>query len=154
MNRTYRIVVILAVIGAATGVLVLKNRAHKPYCMPPPAQEQLPAGLADESPGSPKAEALPRFVDFGAGQCAACKMMAPIMVELLRDYGDRLAVEFIDVWEDEAASEEYNIRMIPTQIFYDQEGKELFRHEGFIGKDDILSKWEEFGVNLRSSSKE
>jgi thioredoxin 1 len=38
--------------------------------------------------------------------------------------------------------------VIPTQIFYDAAGRELFRHEGFFGKDDILAKWKELGVSL------
>ena len=57
-------------------------------------------------------------------------------------------VVFIDVWENEAAAKEYGIKLIPTQIFYDAAGKELFRHEGFFGKADILAKWKELGVEL------
>ncbi|GAI95361.1 unnamed protein product, partial [marine sediment metagenome] len=55
-------------------------------------------------------------------------------------------VEFIDVWENPEAGREYGIRLIPTQIFYDSSGKELFRHEGFFSKEDILAKWKELGV--------
>ena len=51
----------------------------------------------------------------------------------------------IDVWENEDANEEYGIRMIPTQIFFDAEGNELFRHEGFYGRADMLAKWKELG---------
>jgi thioredoxin 1 len=58
-------------------------------------------------------------------------------------------VEFIDVWKDGAAVEKYKIEMIPTQIFYDVAGNELFRHVGFFGKDDILAKWKELGVDLK-----
>jgi len=45
----------------------------------------------------------------------------------------------------------YNIKLIPTQIFYDPSGKEVFRHEGFFGKADILAKWKELGVDLAPS---
>jgi thioredoxin 1 len=38
--------------------------------------------------------------------------------------------------------------MIPTQIFYAADGRELARHEGFIGRDEILAKWRELGVSL------
>ena len=60
----------------------------------------------------------------------------------------RLDVEFIDVWKNGDAGEKYGIRVIPTQIFISAEGKELFRHEGFFSKEDILAKWKEFGVEL------
>jgi len=91
---------------------------------------------------------LPRLVDLGAGKCIPCKMMVPILDELKRDYSDQFAVEVIDVWEDPAPGRTYRIRVIPTQIFFDAEGKELWRHEGFLGKEDILNKWAELGVPI------
>ena len=45
-------------------------------------------------------------------------------------------------------SEQYGIRMIPTQIFYDAEGNELYRHEGFYGREDMLKKWRELGYTF------
>jgi len=73
------------------------------------------------------------------------KMMAPILEELKTEYAGRFEVDFIDVWANPNAGKEYGIRIIPTQIFYDASGKELFRHEGFFGKADILAKWKELG---------
>lgn len=75
-------------------------------------------------------------------------MMAPILEGLKKEYVGKMKVEFIDVWENEAAGKEYGVEMIPTQIFFDAEGKELFRHVGFFGKQDILAKWKELGVNF------
>jgi hypothetical protein len=77
-------------------------------------------------------------------------MMAPILDELKINYTGKLDVQFIDVWADPEAGKSYNIKIIPTQIFYDAAGKELFRHEGFFSKEDILAKWKEFGVDLTS----
>jgi thioredoxin 1 len=76
-------------------------------------------------------------------------MMAPILEELKAEYAGALEVVFIDVWQEKSAGEKYGIQMIPCQIFYDASGKELFRHEGFFSKEDILSKWKELGVNLQ-----
>lgn len=89
---------------------------------------------------------LPRLVDLGADKCIPCKMMAPILEELRTNCAGRLDVEFIDVWKSGDAGEKYGIRVIPTQIFISADGKELFRHEGFFSKEDILAKWKEFGV--------
>ncbi len=92
--------------------------------------------------------ALPRLVDLGADKCVPCKMMAPILEELRTEYTGKFAVEFIDVWKNSAAGEPYGIKMIPTQVFFAADGTELFRHEGFYAKEDILAKWRELGVEL------
>jgi thioredoxin 1 len=91
---------------------------------------------------------LPKLVDLGAGKCVPCKLMAPILEELKKEYAGRMNVEFIDVWQNPDAAKPYNIEVIPTQIFYDAEGKELFRHVGFFAKPEILGKWKELGLNL------
>jgi thioredoxin 1 len=109
---------------------------------------QLPATLA--STNAPAEIKLPRLLDLGADKCIPCKKMAPILSELKSNYVGQLAVEFIDVWKNPDAAKPYKVRLIPTQIFYDAQGKELFRHEGFYGKADILAKWKELGVELKS----
>jgi len=74
--------------------------------------------------------------------------MAPILEELKTEYEGRLIVEFIDIYADPASAEKHGIMVIPTQIFLDADGKELFRHEGFFAQDEILAKWKELGVDL------
>lgn len=98
----------------------------------------------------PQTNALPKLVDLGAGKCIPCKMMAPILEQLKKDYAGQLTVEFIDVWKNPDAGKAYKIEVIPTQIFYDATGKELFRHIGFFSKDDILAKWKELGVDFKT----
>jgi thioredoxin 1 len=109
------------------------------------------AGPSQSGPAS--SAKLPRLVDLGAGKCIPCKMMAPILEELKKEYAGRFDVEFIDVWQNPDAGKQYGIEMIPTQIFFDASGKELFRHTGFFGKQDILGKWKELGVELASAQK-
>ena len=90
----------------------------------------------------------PKLVDLGATKCIPCKMMAPILKELAKDFKGQLEVQFIDVWENAGAGEKYGIKVIPTQIFYDANGKEFFRHEGFFAREDILAKFKEQGIKL------
>jgi len=97
--------------------------------------------------------AVPRLVDLGAGKCIPCKKMAPILEELKKEYAGRMEVEFIDVWKNPDAGKAYGVEMIPTQIFYDASGTELFRHTGFFGREDILGKWKELGVELAAAEK-
>jgi len=96
----------------------------------------------------PKPTSLPKLVDLGAKKCIPCKMMAPILEELKKEYKGKLVVEFIDVWENQQAAQRYGINSIPTQVFYDQQGKEFFRHIGFMAKEDILKTFEDHGIDL------
>jgi thioredoxin 1 len=98
---------------------------------------------------APIKAALPRLVDLGADKCIPCKMMAPVLKELKKEYEGRMEVDFIDVWKNPDAGKPYKVNLIPTQIFFDAAGKELFRHEGFFSKKDILAKWKELGVDLK-----
>ncbi|MFH1216412.1 MAG: thioredoxin family protein [Pseudomonadota bacterium] len=80
------------------------------------------------------------MVDLGAKTCIPCKMMAPILAELEKEYQGRAAIFFIDVWEDTDTASELEIAAIPTQIFYDRQGKEVWRHAGFLDKKAIREK--------------
>jgi thioredoxin 1 len=86
------------------------------------------------------------MVDLGAKKCIPCKMMAPIMEELEKEYKDRAAIVFIDVWVNPDAGKKFGIRTIPTQIFYDSRGKEVLRHEGFFDKASIIAELQKLGV--------
>jgi thioredoxin 1 len=93
-------------------------------------------------------QSLPKLVDVGAGRCIPCKAMAPILEDLRTQYAGKLEVLFVDVWKDPEAGRPYQIRMIPTQIFYGKDGRELARHEGFMSKAQILAQWKAVGVEL------
>ncbi len=121
---------------AVAGVLIAKNTGKKQDAEIEPAI------------GGVQEQGIPRLVDLGATKCVPCKMMAPILEDLKKTYAGKMDVEFIDVWENPDAGKKYGINVIPTQIFYDAQGKELFRHEGFFGKEDILAKWKKLGVEL------
>lgn len=95
-----------------------------------------------------QAKPIPRLVDLGARKCIPCKAMAPILEQLSTDYAGRLEVKFIDVWQTPEEAQTYRIQMIPTQIFYAADGRELARHEGFISREDILAAWKQLGVEL------
>jgi thioredoxin 1 len=79
------------------------------------------------------------FVELGSVNCIPCKKMQPVMKAIEEKYGDQIEVIFYDVWKPEQRkyAEEYGIRLIPTQVFLDKDGKELFRHEGFFPEGEI-----------------
>ena len=94
---------------------------------------------------------LPRLLDLGSQTCTPCRMMVPELSAVSEEYAGVVNVEFIDVNENPSAAQSYGIRLIPTQIFYDAEGNELFRHEGYMSSEDMTAKLIEFGYILPPS---
>ncbi|MCX7965343.1 MAG: thioredoxin family protein [Syntrophorhabdaceae bacterium] len=94
---------------------------------------------------------LPKLIDLGAKGCLPCKLMKPILKELQNEYAGSLIVEVYDIHEKPEIGRKYNVRFIPTQIFYDRHGKELYRHIGFMSKKDILNTFERFGIILKKT---
>ncbi|MCP4354053.1 MAG: thioredoxin fold domain-containing protein [Proteobacteria bacterium] len=93
------------------------------------------------------------LVDLGAKKCIPCKMMAPILEKLGKSYKGKAAIAFIDVWENRAQANKYKIRSIPTQIFFDSSGKEIFRHVGFMSEKAIIRQLSKMGVNTPTKIK-
>jgi len=87
------------------------------------------------------------FIELGANSCIPCKAMRPIMKEIAAEYKGRVRVVFYDVWKDPKPARKYGIQLIPTQVFVDSNGKEIFRHVGFFAKEEIVKLFKEHGVN-------
>ena len=152
MDKTVKIAIIAVLVVAVGVVIILKQKKPSPQIVQN-INLNIGGTASTETTEAPsatieQAEALPRLVDLGADKCIPCKMMAPLLVELKSEYEGTLKVEFIDVWKKPDEAPKYGIKLIPTQIFFDASGKELFRHEGFYSKEDILAKWTELGVEL------
>jgi thioredoxin 1 len=141
------------IVMVAIGVLIVgaimavsaRNNPNQCGCIPPSTE----AGQYD-SPEPQQCGGRPRLLDLGATTCIPCKKMMPVLKELKVEYEGRLDVEFVDVWKIPGAANQFGIKSIPTQIFFDTTGKELFRHQGFFAKDEILRKWHELGVDLKN----
>ena len=86
------------------------------------------------------------MVDLGAKKCIPCKMMTPILEKLEKVYAGRAAIVFLDVWEDPKPAHRFSISGIPTQIFFDKEGREVYRHAGFLSEEAIVRRLKDMGV--------
>lgn len=86
------------------------------------------------------------FIELGADRCIPCRAMQPIMKEIAEEYAGRVQVVFYDVWKDPRPARQYGIQLIPTQVFIDQGGKEIFRHVGYFAKGEILDMLKEKGI--------
>lgn len=86
------------------------------------------------------------MIDFGAKTCIPCKMMTPILEKLEKAYQGKAAVIFIDIRKERDKIQKYGIRAIPTQIFFDEEGREVHRHVGFMSEEAIVAQLKNMGV--------
>lgn len=92
------------------------------------------------------ASGKPTVADFGARTCIPCKKMAPILAELQVELKGRGNVLFTDVWASPGLAQYYRVQMIPTQVFFNAQGKEIKRHMGFMEKADILKELKTLGM--------
>jgi len=106
-------------------------------CLAEAAESDLPTGSEQVS-----------FIELGSVKCIPCKKMQPIIDEIENEYAGKVKVVFYDVWTDagRASGNEYGVRMIPTQVFLDREGNEIFRHQGFLPKSKIEQVLSDNGV--------
>jgi len=99
------------------------------------------------------ATGVPRLLELGSNECRPCQMMQPILADLRKEYPGKLQVDYIDIWKDgslrktQSLLQQYGVKAIPAQIFFDAKGTVVFRHVGFYPKDDILAKFKELGIS-------
>lgn len=170
MKTGVKIAIVAVLAAAVAGTFALRAEKRAEYVAPPDQTAvQAPqerGGLAPAASPSPAPEAAspvvparaettaaapavkPRLLELGSMRCQACLEMAKVLDALRASQGPKLQVDFIDVFEEPAAADRYKIALIPTQIFYDTAGKEIFRHQGFFSHDDILAKFRTLGVKL------
>ncbi|HPP88235.1 MAG TPA: thioredoxin family protein [bacterium] len=91
------------------------------------------------------------YIQLGSENCPPCRMMKPILERIKKEYHDsgKIELKYYDVWTkaEQHYAEKYKIRVIPTQIFIDAQGKELFRHEGFLAYEQLIEIFKKFGIN-------
>jgi len=120
----WRVAVIVVVVVAVGLLLMLKKRGGES----PVVSDE----LAERSN-------LPVMIELGSHGCKACEAMKPVIAELENDFSDKLEIKFFDVKSNPEIARQYKIRVIPTQIFEDSDGVEVFRHEGYFSKEEILT---------------
>ena len=121
---------------AVTAVLDSTPAKPKPKPVPKPEPEPEPP---------PKPKALPRMWDYGAENCLPCQEMMRILNPMMQEYAGKVDVRIINVYQEQQLTAQARIQVIPTQIFYDPDGKELYRHVGVYPRDSIVAKFREYG---------
>lgn len=132
-----RIIVAIAVaLLVAAGSLCAQSKADKPQ-----AQD---VGKAIKP--------VVTFVELGSVKCIPCRQMQPVMKAIEEKYDKQVSVVFHDVWKADQReyADKYGIRVIPTQVFLDKDGKEFYRHEGFFPEAEIDKLLQQRGLKVRS----
>ena len=140
MNKNFKIL-ITAVVLLLTVVLIYWKNAKI-------AENSASVTTSSQKATAPETK-LPRMLEFGSTTCVPCKMMEEVLESLRHQYSTQLQVDFIDVTKNIEAGKKYKIQLIPTQIFFNPDGKEIFRHEGFFPKKEIIAKFAELGFPLK-----
>lgn len=107
---------------------------------------QVPTGKDNKELNAAGTNVKITFVELGSVTCIPCKQMQPVMKSIEEKFGGSVKVVFHDVWKDKAAQKKYNIELIPTQVFLDENGNEFFRHQGFFAENEIVKLFESRGV--------
>jgi thioredoxin 1 len=99
----------------------------------------MPKRPVEKSVPPAASKALVTFMELGSVNCIPCRAMQPVMRDLEKKFGDQIRIVFYDILQDDAPAKTYNVRVMPTQVFLDQDGREFHRHEGFYPRAEIES---------------
>ncbi len=89
---------------------------------------------------------VPILLEFGRGWCIPCKYMKPILDDMARAYGGRAIVTTVDMDANKDLVRDFRVRMMPTQVFLTPDGKEFFRNEGTLEREQIAQVFAKMGV--------
>ncbi len=151
MKNYARIAIVICLAGSTVAVISSKRDEEEAALAEVQPVAETPIVVAEEvAPEKP----LPMLIDLGSTSCKPCKAMAPILDKLGEDFAGQFEVVFINVREDAISKELYGVKLIPTQIFLDEDGNELSRHVGFFSREDILSTWRELDYDFGDAEDE
>lgn len=131
-NNIIKIIIIVVVIAMIIGLYFIKHNFNDNY-------------YTKDEISFNETKAV-KMINFVSPNCLACVKMEGLMKEIISEYEGKAEIIEIDIMENSEISNKYNIIYTPTQVFFDEEGNEITRHEGFIGKKDLVLKLESLGV--------
>lgn len=83
---------------------------------------------------------LPTVVEFGAASCASCREMKIVLDRVALRTQGRAHVLVIDISKDWEAARTFRIQLMPTQVFFSADGREIGRHMGKLPESEVIAK--------------
>jgi thioredoxin 1 len=139
MRRRLPLLLAVLIAGAAFAVPLAKKTFTRGTAAVAPVPTSAPAAAVLSG-------AKVTFLELGSVGCRPCDAMRPVMDAVRQKYGTEVEVVFHDVRENPAVAQQYRIFLIPTQVFLDSAGREVFRHEGFLALDKVETVLRQLGV--------
>jgi thioredoxin 1 len=118
----------------------------------PKAEPETPKPGIELANVAEKPADLPKMWDFGSTTCLPCKAMKQILDPMISDYKGKVDIRIIDVYKEKDQTAKYKIVTIPTQVFIDAAGKELYRHIGVYPRDSIETCFKRFSFPVVPST--
>ncbi len=95
------------------------------------------------SQGVPPPTGKPAIIEFARPLCPICKEMETILLKVKARYRDQLEIRFAYRGPDEYLFKKFHIVIVPTQVFLDTSGQEVYRNEGIFPEEKLLKKLKE-----------
>lgn len=103
---------------------------------------------AEMRPASNAIAGLPTLIELGSDSCSTCIAMRKVLTELERRHSGRLNVQSVDVVRRPEQASRWRIRVIPTQVFLDGDGREITRHVGYLSAQAVEARFRAHGISL------
>jgi thioredoxin 1 len=86
------------------------------------------------------------FIEFGGRSCIPCRRMQPLLSELNEQICTSVNIYNVYLEDDPSLARDFRIQLIPTQIIFDKDGKEIFRHVGYWEKMALNTELRKMGI--------
>jgi len=87
----------------------------------------------------------PLMIEFGKTECIWCEHMAPYFKEIKAKH-PKTPIYYVNTDTDFLGGINQNIEVLPTAVFWDAEGKEIGRYEGYLLPEQIMELLVKYGV--------
>jgi len=139
------LIVIAVVVLAAAGLIVVKQASKRR-----PLRSSSGGAGSKVLSGADLTEALksgrPTMAEFGLGTCQVCREMAPVLEAAAGKLEGKANIISVDLDEHVLLGRYYQIRAMPTQVFFDKAGNQVERHVGKLTMEEISGKLAALGA--------
>lgn len=88
-------------------------------------------------------DSKPAIYEFARKLCPICQKNAMVLKEVEARYRGQIILRFLYIDTEEPVFREYRVTFVPTQVFLDASGREVFRHEGPLSQKELIAKLKE-----------